>query len=116
MSALLGLLGGMPGRILAGLAAAGAIVLAVVLWLHEHDARLLAEQAAKVQAVAAAQQLATAKAAADQAQALADAAEKRAATLATAKTEIAHAPPPAPSCGPPAAVLRAVDALRRPGA
>ncbi len=108
--ALLGLLGGPLAKVLAGFAAAAAIMLGVLLWLHEHDARLLAVQAARRQAVVAAQRLADAKAATDAVQAVADARAKRLDAMTKAKMEIAHAT--APSCGVPAAVLRAVDALR----
>jgi hypothetical protein len=108
--ALLGLFGGPLGKVLAGFLAAGAIVLGVLLWLHEHDARLLAEQAARRQAVVAARQLADARAATDAVQAVADARAKRISAMTKARMEIAHAT--APSCAVPAAVLRAVDALR----
>lgn len=108
----LALLTGPLGKFAGYLLAAGAIVLAVVLWLHEHDARVRAEMAAKAQAVAAAQQLADAKAATLAEQQVADAAIARATALTNARMEIANAPAPAPSCGVPAAVLRAVDALR----
>ncbi len=112
MIALLGLLGGPFSRIelygvgLAALIAGGWFV------VHEHDARLLAQQAARAQAVVAAQELADAKAATAQVQAVADETTKRLGALATARTEISHATAPAASCGAPAAVLRAVDALR----
>jgi hypothetical protein len=112
LAPLLGLLGGPVGKVLAGVAAAGVIVLAIALWLHEHDARILAEQAAKVQAVTAAAQLADAKAATAAVQAVADAAQARANVLANVRTEIAHAAPPAAACGVPAAVLRAVGSMR----
>lgn len=112
LAPLLGLLGGPVGKVLAGVAAAGVIVLGAALWLHEHDARILAEQAAKAQAVAAAAELADAKAATAAVQAVADAAQARANALANVRTEIAHAAAPATSCAVPAAVLRAIDALR----
>ncbi|MBU6246487.1 MAG: hypothetical protein KGN77_01925 [Xanthomonadaceae bacterium] len=109
---ILGLLGGPLGKVFAGVAAGGAILLGAALWLHEHDARVLAEQAARQQAVVAAAQLADAKAATAAVQAVADAAEKRAEALANVRMEIAHATAPSASCAVPAAVLRAVDAMR----
>jgi hypothetical protein len=111
---MLGLLGGPVGKVLAGIAAAGVIVLAVLLWLHEHDARILAEQAAKAQAVAAAAQFADAKAATEAVAQVAHDAVARAAAQANTRAQIAGAAAPAASCGAPAAVLRAVDAMKAP--
>lgn len=112
IAALLGMLGGPLSRI----ELYGGIAVVAVLggWfvVHEHDARLLAQQAAKAQAVVAAQQLADAKAATSAVQAVADAAIKRADVLARARMEIANAPAPAASCGAPAAVVRALGVLR----
>lgn len=113
IAAILGLLsGGTVSRVeLYGVFAAGALALGW-LWLHEHDARLLAQQAARARAVVAAQQLRDAHAATAAVQRVADAAIRRARTLAQVKMEVAHAAPPAAACAVPAAVLRAVGALR----
>lgn len=112
MSAILALLAGRLSRA----ELYGAIAMAVIAggWVvvHEHDARLLAEQAAKAQAVVAAQRLSDAHAATAAVQSVADAAIRRANALAQLKLEIAHAAPPEASCAVPAAVLRAVGALR----
>lgn len=112
LSPLLGLLGGKITRweIYLGLGVVAAF--GWFVWVHEHDAALLARQAAKAQAVVAAQQLADAHAATTAVQAVADAAIKRADALARARMEIANAPAPAASCGAPAAVVRALGVLR----
>ena len=110
------LLGALTGGKITRLEIYGLLTVGLVcagwFWLREHDARLLAQQAARAQAVVAAQRLSDARAAEAQVQAVADARAKRLDALATVKLEIAHAMPPAASCGPPAAVLRAVGALR----
>ena len=108
----LGFLTGPLGKLAMVGAALAAIALGVMFWLHEHDARILAQQAARAQAVAAAAQLADARAALTQEQIVADAAQARATAIATARTEIANAPAPAAACGVPAAILRAVGAMR----
>ena len=110
---LLGFLtGGTISRLeIYGLLAAG-LALAGWFWLHEHDARLLAQQAARAQAVVAAQRLSDARAAEAQVQAVADARARRLDALSKARLEIAHAMPPAATCGPPVAVVRALGALR----
>lgn len=112
LTPLLGLLGGKITRleIYAGIAAVAAI--GWFVWIHEHDAALLARQAARAQAVAAAAQLADARAATAAVAQVAHDAVARAAALTTARMEIANAPAPAAACGPPAAVLRAVGAMR----
>lgn len=112
LTPLLGLLGGKITRweIYGGIAAVA--VIGWFVWIHEHDAALLARQAAKAQAVVAAQQLADAHAATTAVQAVADAAIKRADALARARMEVANAPAPAASCGAPAAVVRALGVLR----
>ena len=91
--------------------ALGGLGLAALL-LHEHDARVLAEQALKEQAVISAEQLKDAQNATTQVQAVADATAARLSKLAGTKLEIANAPAPAASCGAPAALVHAVDALR----
>ncbi len=113
IGAVLGVLTG--GRITRlELYALGAVVVlaAAWLWLRGHDAKVLAEQAARRQAAVAAQQVADARAATAAEAAVSAEAIKRADVLARARMEIAHAPPPAPSCAAPAAVVRALGALR----
>ncbi len=108
----LGFVAGPLGKLAIVVAALAAVALGAALWLHEHDARVLAGQAAKAQAVAMAAQLADAKAATAAVAQVAHDAVARAAALTNARMEIAHATAPAASCAVPAAVLRAVDALR----
>ena len=110
---VLGLLGGKIARWEIYVVGFGALVLAGWLWLRAHDAKVLAEQNARQAEVVAAQQLRDAKRATAAVQAVADAAIKRAATLAQTRLEIAHAPAPAANCAAPAAVVRALGALRR---
>ena len=109
---VLGLLGGKITRLEIYVLLAAGLAFAGWFWLREHDARVLAQEAARAQAKVAAQQLADQRAATAQVQAVADAAQARADALTAARLEIAHAIPPAAACGPPAAVLRAVGALR----
>ena len=113
ITAILGLLTG--GRItrleLYGVGIA-AVVFGGWLWLRGHDAKLLAEQAARAEAAVAARRLADARQATAAEQQVADAAIKRADALAQARLEIAHAAPPPASCRVPPALLRAVGALR----
>ena len=108
---LLTFLSGPLGKWAIGAAAALAAVAAFVIWLHVHDDGVLAAQAARDQAAAAAAQAAEA-AAAEQAltdQAAAEAA--RAAQETAAKQDIDHAPD-AQSANHDDAVARALDRLR----
>ena len=109
---LLGLLGGKITRW--EIYAVGALLVGLGAWyvVHAHDARLLAQAAQRAQAVADAARLKDAKAATAAVAQVAHDAVARAAALTTARMEIANAPAPAAACGPPAAVLRAVGAMR----
>jgi hypothetical protein len=78
--------------------------------LHEHDQRVLAEQAAKEAAVVAAQQIADAKKVAAAVQADAAAAIARATLAATVKGNIDHAPITY-ACAQSPAVRAALDGL-----
>ena len=95
-----------------------AVALAVgayFVWLAEHDAKLRAEDAARVAATTAAEQVRQAQEGAAAVQA--DAAEsiQRAREVNNVKLEIARAPVSVGCVGSPA-VLRALDSLRHPGA
>ena len=113
LAPLLGLLGGKITRWEIYLGIAAVVAVGWFVWIHEHDAALLARQAARAQAVAAAAQLADARAATAAVAQVAHDAVARAAALATARMEIANAPAPAAACGPPAAVQRALGVLRQ---
>jgi hypothetical protein len=99
------------GRIGLYVVAALAVVAGVAFWLHEHDARIRAEDAARVAAVTAAAELANVRAgAAALASSLADA-EARASRVVTIKTEIARAPI-TQGCASSPSVRVALDAMR----
>ena len=94
----------------AGLA---AVLVAGGFWIvHEHDGRVLAEQAAVEAAAVAQQQVADAQRAAAAATEEARAAVDRANRVATIKTEIARAPV-STSCATSPAVAAALDGLRQ---
>lgn len=105
------LLAGPFGKYIAIAAILAATGAALAIGLHEHDQRIRAEDAARVQAATAAQQLADAKAnAAALAASLADA-EARASRVTTIKTEIARAPVSS-GCVASPSVRAALDGLR----
>lgn len=112
IAALLPLLAGPLGRM--ALWAGLAVALAGAGWLalHQHDQRVLAEQAARQAAAVAAQQLADLRAALDASQAEARAAAARAEAAATIKQEIANAPLTG-ECVPFDPLGAALDGLRR---
>lgn len=110
---LLALLTGPMGKLIGYGALAVALVLGGWYALHEHDQRVLAEQAATEAAVVAAQQIADARKAAAAVQADAAAAIARAAMAATVKGNIDHAPITY-ACAQSPAVRAALDGL--PGA
>lgn len=108
----LALLIGPLGRIGLYVVGALAVIAAAAFIVHEHDARIRAEDAAHVAAVTAAEELRQSKAnAAALSVSLADA-QARATATATTKTEIARAPV-TNGCAASPAVAAALDGLRR---
>ena len=112
LAPMLGLLGGKITRWEIYLGIAAVVAIGWFVWIHEHDAALLAHQAQRAQAVADAARLADAKAATAAVERVAQAAVARAAALVQARMEIANAPAPLPSCAAPAAVVRALGVLQ----
>ncbi len=113
LTPLLGLLGGKITRWEIYLGIAAVIAIGWFVWIHEHDAALLARQAQRAQAVADAARLKDARAATAAVERVAQAAVARAAALAQARMEIANAPAPPASCAAPVAVQRALGVLRQ---
>ena len=112
IAAFLPFLAGPLGRALMWGALAAAVIGGAVFTVHQHDRRVLAEQAAREATAVAARQMADMRAALAASEAEAKAAVARAEAASTIKQEIANAPLSG-ECVPFDPLGAALDGLRR---